>query len=211
MKVIPVRASEIAKQINELDALAKSHANEAIDYARKAGDLLLQIKNSLPHGQFTPWLLENVSVSPRQAQRYMAVAEGKPMPVRKLASKNDMLSLLGVSKREDFIPCWMPTPGCWHAAVWDHAGFWVVPDLKGVGFHVSKLYTEDRSLPESQWQSMYDGTKGAVSAEYVDIYLKLFGLPCADKVDWNISEGEGFDRPFGEPQSAREFPVKSAA
>ena len=71
-----------ASQINELHALAQSHAEEAIDSACRAGELLLQVKAELAHGEFLTWLELNCSVSARQAQRYMRAAQGKPLPIR---------------------------------------------------------------------------------------------------------------------------------
>lgn len=80
----------IAAEINRWHALASEHAEKAIEHARRAGALLLQVKGKLLHGEFLPWVLANVHVTPRQAQRYMAAAAGKPLPVR--AIKNDTLS-----------------------------------------------------------------------------------------------------------------------
>jgi hypothetical protein len=54
---------------------AQRCAGEAVEHARQAGELLLQVKAGLEHGAWLPWLREQVEVSPRQAQRYMRVAE----------------------------------------------------------------------------------------------------------------------------------------
>lgn len=53
------------------DLLAKS-----LDHARAAGDALLQIKSSLPHGQFQKWIDANCEFTDRTARRYMLIAEG---------------------------------------------------------------------------------------------------------------------------------------
>jgi hypothetical protein len=132
----------------------------------------------------------------------MAVAEGKPIPVRNLTSKNDTVSHLDLPHPADFKPSWKPTPGCWHVALWEQAAFWVVPDSRCKGFHVSKLSVINRSAPESKWETMFDGTNGSVRIEMVDWYLKLFGLPWAEKVEWKTFEKPGLERPFGEPESA---------
>ena len=89
-----------AIEINRLHGLAIEHAGNAIDYAKQAGALLLEVKRSMPHGAFLPWLSENVTVSERQAQRYMRVALGKPATVR--AIKSDTVSGL---------PDWLPPSG----------------------------------------------------------------------------------------------------
>ena len=83
----------IADEINREHSLAMSHADIAIDHAKCAGGLLLQVKNSLPHGDFLPWIAANITVSERQAQRYIRAALGKPMPVRALANTTPVSDL----------------------------------------------------------------------------------------------------------------------
>ena len=80
----------LASEINQAHANAVRHAGTAIDFAKHAGELLLQVKGELKHGEFTPWLAANCNVSDRQARRYMAAAQGKPMPIR--AIKTDTVS-----------------------------------------------------------------------------------------------------------------------
>jgi hypothetical protein len=87
-----VPITDLADEINRLHILANDHADKAVDYARRAGQLLLDVKASLPHGDFLPWLKENVEVSERQAQRYMRAALGKPITLRAL--KSDTVSYL---------------------------------------------------------------------------------------------------------------------
>jgi hypothetical protein len=82
--------SGLAAEINREHELACAHAGTAIEHARLAGALLLQVKDALPHGQFLPWIEENIAVTPRQAQRYMAAALGKPLPVRAIKSDTNV-------------------------------------------------------------------------------------------------------------------------
>lgn len=91
----PGNLSTWAADINAAHADAVKHATSAIDYAKKAGELLLRVKQKLPHGAFGGWLEANCSVSERQAQRYMSAAQGKPVPVREIA-KSDTVSDLPV-------------------------------------------------------------------------------------------------------------------
>jgi len=56
----------------------------------KRGDLLLEAKEQLEHGQWLPWLEDNFSMDERTAQRAMAVA--------KFAAKYDSLSDLHLTK-----------------------------------------------------------------------------------------------------------------
>ncbi|MBK9442975.1 MAG: DUF3102 domain-containing protein [Comamonadaceae bacterium] len=73
--------SEIADQINAAHQQAIAHADKAIEFAKQAGDLLLEVKAGLSHGEFLPWVKNNLEVTPRQAQRYMAAAQKKPKPI----------------------------------------------------------------------------------------------------------------------------------
>ena len=84
---------EAAAAINRHHTDATAHAQSAIDHARAAGDLLLRVKEELPHGEFIPWVEANCRVSPRQAQRYMRASRGLPIAVT--APKNDTVTFLG--------------------------------------------------------------------------------------------------------------------
>lgn len=95
-----------AADINAAHHAAMGHAADAVAYAKQAGALLVKAKQKLPHGVFGAWLDANCEVSARQAQRYMAAAQGKPLPVRAIAApvKNDTVSHLPApapSEKED--------------------------------------------------------------------------------------------------------------
>lgn len=64
---------------------------KSLDHARRAGEALLQVKQTLPHGQFTAWVLENCGFTDRTARSYMKVATGwgKIAEERKRASGLD--------------------------------------------------------------------------------------------------------------------------
>ncbi len=95
-----------AADINAAHADAVKHATSAIEYAKQAGELLLKVKQKLPHGAFGGWLEANVTVSARQAQRYMAAAQGKALSMRKVKealpapAKNDTVSLFKIRPGE---------------------------------------------------------------------------------------------------------------
>src|SRR4029079_8036463 len=57
-------------------AACEAHAS-AIDNAIDCGKLLIEAKAKLKHGDWLPWLEEHTSVSTRQAQKYMRLAEHK--------------------------------------------------------------------------------------------------------------------------------------
>ncbi len=89
-----------APQIAAEHEAAQQHADKAIEHAKRAGALLLEVKAQLDHGQFLPWIDDHLNVSRRQVQRYMRAAQGKPMTARRL--KSDTVSHL---------PDWLPEAG----------------------------------------------------------------------------------------------------
>jgi hypothetical protein len=66
---------KLAEQINAEHALAEAALREGLLHARAAGNLLVQAKSQLKHGQWLPWLKANVRFSERTAQAYMQVAK----------------------------------------------------------------------------------------------------------------------------------------
>ena len=195
-----------ATAINRHHGLATKRADQAIHHASEAGRLLLQIKAALPHGEFIQWCRENVRVSVRQAQRYMAAALGKPTPLRALASRCDMVSRLSEPTspeppehlKEEFNPDWRPTPGHWHFAMTnDHGAVWVVPDAGDHGlFHVSRLYQRGD-------EALFDGTQKPIEAWLVEDYLRLqYGIEDPWLLPWKSRLKPGLARPFGEPGHA---------
>lgn len=206
-----VISTNIANEINTHAAQATSKANEAMHHAIEAGKLLLEVKASLAHGQFGAWLDANVAVSPRQAQRYMAAAEGKPVPVRALSSKYDTVSHLTDESKKSVtdwpVPTWTPTPGHWmHTVTEDGAAWWVVPSLEHPGFfHISKFYQDpeakpDPNQPDWDGESLFAGTKRPVRADVVEGFLQHFGMKEPVNAEWTSREQAGLSRPFGEPE-----------
>jgi hypothetical protein len=87
-----------AADINAAHHAAMGHTADAVAYAMQAGALLVQAKQKLSHGEFGPWLEANCEVSARQARRYMAAAQGKPLPVRTIAApvKTDTVAVFKI-------------------------------------------------------------------------------------------------------------------
>jgi len=213
MEILDTKISEI----NRLHNLAQASASDAIEYAKQAGLLLIDAKKRLKHGQFLSWINDNLSVSARQVQRYMAVAHGKTIPLRKLIEKSDTVSHLEVKADQGIVidGDWLPSLDHHYVHADDTAAFWVVPDSKSKGFHISKLYQtpRDPNVPpdqysdpddpfdEREWDGMsrYDGTKHPVAQKFVGRFLKYFGLDDPTAVVWESWIGEGLERPFGEP------------
>lgn len=200
----------IANEINSHAEQATAKANEAMHHAIEAGKLLLEVKASLAHGQFGEWLQTNVKVSPRQAQRYMAAAEGKPVPIRSLSSKYDTVSHLTDESKQAVtdwpVPTWTPTPGHWMSAVTNEAAWWVVPSLEHPGFfHISKFHQDATAKADPNqvyWdgESLFDGTKRPVRADVVEPMLQHLGMKEPVNAEWTSREKPGLSRPFGEPE-----------
>jgi hypothetical protein len=72
----PVRASlaTLAAEINREAGLADEAWALAVQHALRAGELLIQAKAELRHGEWLPWLRDNFERSERTAQLYMALA-----------------------------------------------------------------------------------------------------------------------------------------
>jgi hypothetical protein len=79
---IPVDRSnslaDLAARINIEHEAAEAAIKRGAEHAMHAGDLLLEAKASLPHGQWLPWLTEHCTVSERTAQLYMRLARARP-------------------------------------------------------------------------------------------------------------------------------------
>jgi hypothetical protein len=63
----------LAGRINEEHRACEKAVGAALTHAMNAGELLVEVKASLPHGAFGPWLAENFAGSDRTARAYMRV------------------------------------------------------------------------------------------------------------------------------------------
>ena len=68
------RLPVLAAEINQSHVLAMQHSGRAVQHALRCGDLLIEAKAKIPHGQWLPWLRQNVDFSERSVQAYMRVA-----------------------------------------------------------------------------------------------------------------------------------------
>lgn len=110
-------AASSAAAINHHHGLARAKANEAIEHAIEAGRLLLAVKCQLMHGEWVAWLRANVTVTPRQAQRYMAAADGKRLSRQRKSHTVSYLPEPGQRRHS------MPSGRTWEQLA--------IPDLKG--------------------------------------------------------------------------------
>jgi hypothetical protein len=75
-KALPVVPAwqQMAADANDFAADAERQLRSAVDSARAAGDLLLQIRKQIGHGGWTEWLKQHWNHSDRVAQKYMQIA-----------------------------------------------------------------------------------------------------------------------------------------
>lgn len=81
--------TSLASEINAEHELASGAMRKALDHARRAGELLEEVKAQLPHGAFGPWLSEHFHGSDRTARAYMRIARNWPA-IEKMAGSADL-------------------------------------------------------------------------------------------------------------------------
>jgi hypothetical protein len=183
-------------EINRLHGLAQVSASDAVEYAKQAGLLLVEVKNKLKHGQFLSWINDNLSVSVRQAQRYMDVANGKPVAIRSLAGKYDTMSHLEkLFGKSLFIP---ESGHKYETVVWtsETDALWVLIDpfkpLEDNNFLIRCYTLKEDGFDKS---IVLDQTMRPIPALLVYTFLQSFGLEEPQLAHWNKSPSEGFNKP----------------
>jgi Protein of unknown function (DUF3102)/DNA N-6-adenine-methyltransferase (Dam) len=88
----------------ELDRLSESirneitqgeaHIYESLEHFMNAGELLIEAKAKLQHGEWLPWLDSECQCSERSAQRYMKLAQNRAL----IEAKNDTVSDLSLRR-----------------------------------------------------------------------------------------------------------------
>jgi len=209
---------KIIDQINTHHKNATNHIKDAVESAIAAGKLLLQVKASLPHGMFTTWVKDNIDVSERQVQRYMAAAKGKIVPLLLSVDKNDTMSVLQTTVKSKGIwenGKWAPEAGCMYLFKEDSSTYWVLPSTLGDRwFHVCKHYHGPRMSTDGFYRhytifsvvddpdltsKFYVGTTTPLGWIGVGDVLKSYGLKDIEK---SLVRGKPakhrYERPFGE-------------
>lgn len=65
---------QLVREINEEHHAADQAMRDGVDHARRAGQLLLHVKNKLKYGEFMPWVEQHCDFSHRTATMYMRIA-----------------------------------------------------------------------------------------------------------------------------------------
>lgn len=108
--------SRLAVDILEAHHAFIATATSALEHAKQAGELLIEAKNQLPHGEWLPWLEAHCpNLSPRRAQGYMRIAREWPR----------LLEVAANTKRDSLLPI--------RDALTILADEWTDPDELGAG------------------------------------------------------------------------------
>jgi hypothetical protein len=92
-RTTPIIAEEIRRELDAADIDFRSGVQHAI----RAGELLLEVKQRVVHGQWLPWVAENVPLSARHAQRLMQLA-ANATSVAHLETINEAVAVLAEPK-----------------------------------------------------------------------------------------------------------------
>jgi DUF3102 family protein len=72
----PVRGDEeIAREINTEHRRVETHKRNTIQHAIRCGELLLEVKRRVGHGNWLAWVAEHFEASERTARNYMEIAK----------------------------------------------------------------------------------------------------------------------------------------
>jgi len=83
--------ADLAARIKTEHAAAAASLKESVRHAIAAGELLVDAKALVAHGQWLPWLADHVSISERTAQLYMRVAKNRVEVEKQI--RNDVADL----------------------------------------------------------------------------------------------------------------------
>jgi hypothetical protein len=86
--------AEIAELIRAEHEAVGAALKRCIVHVITAGELLIEAKAHLRHGEWEPWLAENCAIPARSARHYMRLAKHKD----KLADENGNVAVLGVTE-----------------------------------------------------------------------------------------------------------------
>ena len=82
-------AQQLLEELNREHELAQQARDSAVEHAIRAGELLLEQKARLPHGDFQPWIQANCRFAYATAARYMTAA-------RRISQGVEISSLTGL-------------------------------------------------------------------------------------------------------------------
>jgi hypothetical protein len=82
--------ADLAARINTAHEAAAAALKSSVIHAMQAGDLLIEAKKQVGHGEWLPWLKANFAFSDRTARLYMQVARSRADVEAKMATVADL-------------------------------------------------------------------------------------------------------------------------
>jgi len=98
--ILEVLNTERAERVNELQSMIVSSAQNMVQYAIEIGQILEEVKSSLEHGDFIPWVMSNCEFSRYQAVRYMRLASNVARAPHLLENATSIREALEIIKEE---------------------------------------------------------------------------------------------------------------
>jgi hypothetical protein len=163
--------TDLAARINGAHHLAMHHAGEAIVQAIACGQMLLEAKSKAGHGQWLPWLRQNVTFGERSAQGYMRLAERAPKLSEAPTTIRDALKELATPRRH------------WREALLDECALW--------NAHTDTLQATRPENP-SDW-SLQDAKNCADIIRGYDSIFHRYGL--CEQEDCLVCDALGLNNP----------------
>jgi len=75
-----IESDNIVLEINREHQLFLDSVNNSLQHAIRCGELLIQQKKQLSHGEWLPWVMINCDFSKDKAERYMRIANSATSP-----------------------------------------------------------------------------------------------------------------------------------
>ena len=90
--------ADLAARIRSYHAATVAALNTSVIHAMAAGDLLIEAKAKVPHGQWLPWLAENCIISERTAQLYTKLAKNRATIEKAMANPQSAVADLTLNE-----------------------------------------------------------------------------------------------------------------
>ena len=188
----------LAEKISRAHTAARRHASKSLEHAIMAGEWLIEAKEQLKHGEWMPWLRDNIDISDRAVRMYMRLARHKDVMDTKSATVADLTIRAAVA--EITTPKWpeklservravrlLPLHGHIRigvredAAGWDEV--WIAPSYQHDSFfYVTHAWTSRKDNGVSMV-----GSRRPVRADYVStlaaahLSMDLAGMTWSDR------------------------------
>lgn len=100
---------EAAARINAAFQAAEDTTRKGLTYYRDVGKLLTDVKKTMTHGTWLPWITKNCKFGPRQARTYMRIYE-EWARLSRLTSLAEAVRMLGAENGDETEPGVNPNP-----------------------------------------------------------------------------------------------------